>query len=102
MIADRPPNDGREWDCHCARCGSSLSREQCDCNEGFSHHDCGEDTCCCLDPEDNVPCEMCGGEGGWWQCLSGYEHCQANPMPGREDVKSSQPEWYCVDVDRSH
>lgn len=33
--------------------------------EGFSHHDCGEDTCCCLDPEDNVPCDICRGKGGW-------------------------------------
>jgi len=33
--------------------------------EGFSGHDCGEDTCCCLDPEDDVVCDICKGEGGW-------------------------------------
>jgi hypothetical protein len=32
---------------------------------GFSHHDCGEDTCCCLHPEDNVVCDICDGKGGW-------------------------------------
>lgn len=33
--------------------------------EGVSHHDCGEDTCCCFMPEDNVQCDICGGNGGW-------------------------------------
>jgi hypothetical protein len=26
-------------------------------------HECGEDTCCCLDKSPNVDCEECGGEG---------------------------------------
>ncbi len=31
-------------------------------------HDCGEDTCCCLDPEDRtsldwIVCGVCGGSG---------------------------------------
>lgn len=46
--------DGSEW-IDCWNCGG----------EGYSYHDCGEDTCCCLDPEDNVVCDVCGGEGGW-------------------------------------
>lgn len=33
--------------------------------EGFTHHDCGEDTCCCLEPEDNVICDTCMGMCGW-------------------------------------
>lgn len=33
--------------------------------EGYSHHDCGEDCCCCLNPEDNVVCDICEGKGGW-------------------------------------
>lgn len=32
---------------------------------GYTGHDCGEDCCCCADPEDNVICEICDGEGGW-------------------------------------
>ena len=36
----------------------------CD-GEGYSSHDCGEDTCCCLIPEDNVQCDVCRGKGGW-------------------------------------
>jgi hypothetical protein len=33
--------------------------------EGYSHHECGEDTCCCLNPYDNVVCDICEGKGGW-------------------------------------
>lgn len=33
--------------------------------EGYSHHDCGEDCCACLEPEDNVRCDICHGKGGW-------------------------------------
>lgn len=37
----------------------------CDaCIDGFTGHYCGEDTCCCADPEPNVVCEMCEGRGG--------------------------------------
>jgi len=31
--------------------------------EGVDGHDCGEDTCVCLDKSDNVECWMCGGSG---------------------------------------
>ena len=44
-------DDEREccWACH---------------GEGY-YHDCGDDTCCCLDPEvdDVYTCEECGGTG---------------------------------------
>ena len=33
--------------------------------EGYSGHDCGEDCCCCADPEPNVVCHVCNGKGGW-------------------------------------
>lgn len=41
--------------------------EPCDwCGgDGTSGHDCGEDTCCCLEPEENVTCHICDGKGGW-------------------------------------
>jgi len=35
------------------------------CEEGASHHECGEDTCVCLDPQPNVKCNVCNGTGGW-------------------------------------
>ena len=31
--------------------------------EGYTSHDCGEDSCCCEYPEDNMMCEACGGKG---------------------------------------
>ncbi len=30
---------------------------------GFDGHDCGEDTCCCANPTDNLECDMCQGTG---------------------------------------
>lgn len=52
--------------------------DQCECDgsgwvdcwacwgEG-DYHDCGEDSCCCAEPEidEMWPCEECQGEGGW-------------------------------------
>jgi len=42
-------------DVECYNCGG----------EGYSHHDCGECTCVCLEPENNIICEICYGKGGW-------------------------------------
>lgn len=56
----------------CLRCKCcELVFEACDqCGgDGVDGHDCGEDVCCCLDPDENVDCDVCGGEGGWWICL---------------------------------
>ena len=70
-IGERPPADGNAWDCQCAHCGSSCDWQSCyNCEDGYSHHDCGEDCCCCIHPEDNVTCDICRGYGGWWSCLS--------------------------------
>ncbi len=42
-----------------------------DCGgEGYTHHDCGEDTCVCLHPELNVMCETCHGDMGYYLCPS--------------------------------
>lgn len=48
---------------------ANCTWEDCyNCEEGYSDHDCGEDTCCCLNPEPNVVCDVCDGKGGWWKC----------------------------------
>lgn len=53
----------------CKKCGGDVRWQECyDCEDGYSHHDCGEDTCCCLNPEPNVICNICNGEEGWWIC----------------------------------
>lgn len=58
----------------CEKCSNELSWRDCwQCGgEGFVDHDCGEDTCCCLYPEDNVECDTCEGNGGWFQCRLCY------------------------------
>jgi hypothetical protein len=98
-IADSPPPEmyqaGLEIDCQCARCGSSMDTERCtECDDGFDGHDCGDDCCCCLYPEENVTCQYCDGKGIWWTCLSSPEFCQANPLPGRENVPRGKVEWF--------
>lgn len=84
-------DDGQYDDCQCARCGSSVAHTRCyNCGgEGYSHHDCGEDTCCCLNPDDNVICDICRGSGGWFCCISTPEYCETHPIPGRENIKST-------------
>jgi hypothetical protein len=60
----------------CLICGCEMERERCDqCGgEGLFGHDCGEDVCCCLEPEENEVCEQCGGDGGWWYCPNASHH----------------------------
>lgn len=93
------PHDGRYYRSMCARCGSSLDFEPCDmcAGEGVAGHDCGEDCCVCLYPEPNVLCDCCHGEGSYPQCLSQREWCESHPLPGREDVARSTPEWFVVE-----
>lgn len=72
----------------CARCGSDTEWLECYLcgGEGVDGHDCGDDTCCCLNPEDDVECDVCEGDGGWMRCISEAEWCQANPLSGNESV----------------
>ncbi len=100
-IGEQPTDEmyrsGEEIDCQCARCGSSVHSEHCEyCEDGYDGHDCGEDCCCCLNPEENVLCQFCLGAGVFHFCLSSAEWCQANPMPGREDVERGAIEWFTV------
>ena len=57
----------------CNTCGTEKQWVDCyNCGgEGYSDHDCGEDCCCCLNPENNVTCDICEGEGDYKVCL----HC---------------------------
>jgi hypothetical protein len=95
------PRDGRHWECQCARCGSSLGFEDCSqCDgDGFIGHDCGEDSCFCRLPQDNIPCNWCAGTGGYGVCISGEDWCQAHPMSGREETKRGTVEWFTFDTE---
>lgn len=58
-------------DTPCPSCNGEVMRRDCtNCNEGYTHHDCGEDCCSCADPEDNVPCDLCHGKGYLLWCSS--------------------------------
>jgi hypothetical protein len=51
----------------CKCCEADLY--ECDnCDEGFVGHDCGEDSCCCLYPEENRRCDICNGRGTVFIC----------------------------------
>lgn len=53
----------------CIKHGETKSWEDCtSCADGLQGHDCGEDCCACLDPEDNIICDVCEGATGWWLC----------------------------------
>ena len=56
---------------NCPKCGTELQWVDCwKCGgEGYTDHDCGEDTCCCSNPELNVVCDACLGEQGFDLCL---------------------------------
>lgn len=68
--------DGLDYGPACEVCGCEMMHERCDqCGgEGVNGHDCGDDTCCCLHPEDNMRCEQCDGQGGWWLCPNASAH----------------------------
>ena len=63
----------------CGTCGAEMEWDECETcgGDGSGGHDCGEDTCCCLYPVDNVPCSICAGEGGWWSCPDSKQHPDA-------------------------
>ncbi len=88
-----------EVEYQCGRCGSSIMFQECgNCGgHGVTGHDCGEDCCCCADPEDNVTCDICHGVGACPRCLSSAEWCEAHPLPGRENTPRSTPEAFTVE-----
>jgi hypothetical protein len=94
LIADNPPNDGREWDCQCARCGSSCVSETCDTCGGTGVDDWDEG-----DWDDDGPevCDICEGGGGWMHCCSSPDWCEAHPIEGRENTARGSIEWFTFD-----
>ena len=72
-----------KYDPECPTCGGTLDWEDChSCEDGYSHHDCGEDTCCCLYPDDNVECDVCDGNSGWYRCWNDHD--------GQRDFSASE------------
>lgn len=53
-------------------CQFHGEKHWCECWQcrgmGVYGHECGEDCCVCLEPEDNERCDICSGKGGRWRC----------------------------------
>ena len=103
VIAERPPAamyaTGLEIDCQCARCGSSVDFELCEyCEDGLDGHDCGEDCCCCLNPEENVVCQYCLGSGVSLICMASPEWCDGHPLAGRKGVNRGDIAWFTTEA----
>lgn len=94
VIAERPPQDGRDWHAQCARCGSSTGFVDCDDCGGEGWLSREEEDPLWYDPDDLFPCNTCRGHGGWRHCLSQQDWCKANPNEGREQIERGAIEWY--------
>ena len=92
IIQPLPPQDGRDYDCQCARCGSSCESEGCDecLNDGFVTNDDRDWD----DDEEFVTCPECLGTPVVYRCLSSADWCLANPLAGRENVERGKIEWF--------
>lgn len=104
VVGHDHPNDGRQWECQCARCGSSLAWESCNVcgGEGITGPgELHEEDPLWYDPDDYEPCSQCGGVAAWPVCLSTPEWCEANALPGRTGMKCSTPEWFVVPNDQA-
>lgn len=62
--------EGTEPLAFCSACHRDVEREECEscAGDGVRGHDCGEDSCSCADPQENVPCSDCDGAGAHWKC----------------------------------
>jgi hypothetical protein len=70
----------------CTNCGHECYRNDCSCDEGLSHHDCGEDCCCCAYPEPNVRCDLCNGHGVHvWCPRCGWDQLEKRFLNGRDE-----------------
>lgn len=55
----------------CPVCGDAMYPETCwQCYGEGGFHNCGEDCCCCADPDDdlNERCQECNGLGRYYVC----------------------------------
>lgn len=82
MTSEGPMIDVRFVDVQCKRCGSSIEFIDCvDC-DGDGEWEDDQDGWTIV-----RACNDCHGVGGFWICMSTAEWCEANPLPGNENVE---------------
>lgn len=70
----------------CPNCGHEAYERDCGCDEGVSGHECGEDACCCLDPEENVECDECEGRSyHCWCRRCGWDLLEKRFLNGHDE-----------------
>jgi hypothetical protein len=88
--SEYPYDDDEEMgDRNCPKCGGSTRSRSCqDCGgEGFSdeNHNCGEDCCCCLNPEPGT-CSNCEGKGHFnWCPTCGWDLVEKRYINGQDE-----------------
>jgi hypothetical protein len=100
FIGPDHPRDGRDWECQCARCGSSMYSEECgQCDDGLTPiGELYEQDPLWYDEDAQEPCSQCGGEGSWMLCMSTAEWCESHPLAGRETTPRNTVEWFVVET----
>lgn len=98
VIQPLPPSDGRDWDCQCARCGSSCDSDACEYCDGDGY--IMDDDTEWDEIEQYRSCPECLGKPVRYRCMSLCTWCEANPVEGREDVPRGKIEWFVVREDR--
>lgn len=55
---------------NCEKCSNQKQPAHCwHCAGAGGFHDCGDDTCCCLDPDSFTnECDICDGAGEYMLC----------------------------------
>ena len=79
-----------EYEPPCPRCGGQTDWQECEngCDEGYFYP--GEDDPIQYDPDEELSCDVCQGQGGWWMCVNSFECCTAE---GAKRGTANQARW---------